>query len=68
MKKGKTNKSNKAVRVDDVEDRVQAEMDRIEGRAKERAGQGLQDEELEREGRRQKEKAKERLEEQSEKR
>ncbi|MGA9995377.1 MAG: hypothetical protein WBP93_08185 [Pyrinomonadaceae bacterium] len=36
--------------IDEVEDRVEAEMKRIEGRAKERVGQGLQDKELEREG------------------
>lgn len=43
--------------IDAVEERVQAEMKEIEGRAKERAGQGMQNEELEREGRRQKEEA-----------
>jgi uncharacterized protein YjbJ (UPF0337 family) len=37
--------------IDEVEGRVEAEMKRIEGRAKERVGQGLQDEELEHEGR-----------------
>jgi uncharacterized protein YjbJ (UPF0337 family) len=37
--------------IDQVEERVEAEMKRIEGRAKESVGQGLQDEELEREGR-----------------
>lgn len=37
--------------IDQVEERVQAEMKRAEGRAKERVGQGLQDSELEREGR-----------------
>jgi uncharacterized protein YjbJ (UPF0337 family) len=37
--------------IDQAEERVQAEMKRIEGRAKERVAQGLQDEELEREGR-----------------
>lgn len=36
--------------MDEVEDRVEAEMKRIEGSAKERVGQGLQDKELEREG------------------
>lgn len=36
--------------IDQVEERVESEMKRIEGRAKERVGQGLQDEELEREG------------------
>ena len=51
------------VTIDDVEDRVQAEMKEIEGRAKERAGQGMQDEELEREGRKLKEEGKQELEE-----
>ena len=37
--------------IDQVEDRVEAEMKEIEGRAKERVAQGLQDEELEREAR-----------------
>ena len=37
--------------IDQVEERVEAEMKRAEGRAKERVGQGLQDSELEREGR-----------------
>jgi uncharacterized protein YjbJ (UPF0337 family) len=37
--------------IDEVEGRVEAEMKRIEGRAKERVAQGLQDDELEREGR-----------------
>lgn len=41
--------------VDQVEDRVQAEMKRLEGSAKERAGQGMQNSELEREGRKLKE-------------
>lgn len=40
-----------AAPIDQVEDRVQAEMKRIEGSAKERVGQGLQDEELAQEGR-----------------
>jgi hypothetical protein len=38
--------------IDEVEARVQAEMKIAEGRAKESVAQGLQDEELEREGRR----------------
>jgi uncharacterized protein YjbJ (UPF0337 family) len=38
--------------VDQVEGRVEAEMKRIEGRAKEGVAQGLQDKELEREGQR----------------
>ena len=37
--------------IDQVEGRVEAEMKRAEGSAKERVAQGLQDEELEREGR-----------------
>ena len=37
--------------IDKVEERVAAEMKRAEGRAKERVGQGLEDSELEREGR-----------------
>lgn len=37
--------------IDQVEARVEAEMKEIEGRAKERVAQGLQDEDLEREGR-----------------
>ena len=35
--------------IDQVEDRVEAEMKLIEGRAKEQVAHGLQDEELERE-------------------
>ena len=37
--------------IDEVEGRVEAEMKRLEGRAKERVAQGLQDKELEREAR-----------------
>ena len=37
--------------MDKVEERVEAEMKRAEGRAKERVGQGLENSELEREGR-----------------
>ncbi len=48
--------------IDQVEARVEAEMKRIEGRAKERVAQGLQDEELEREGRALKEEGKRELE------
>ena len=40
-----------AAPIDQVEDRVQAEMKRLEGGAKERVGQGLQDEDLAQEGR-----------------
>jgi uncharacterized protein YjbJ (UPF0337 family) len=45
--------------IDQVEERVEAQMKRAEGRAKERVGQGLQDSELEREGREQKEEGEE---------
>ena len=45
--------------IDKVEERVDAQMKRAEGRAKERVGQGLQDSELEREGREQKEEGEE---------
>ena len=37
--------------VDEVEERVEAEMKRIEGSAREAVGQGLHDERKEREGR-----------------
>ena len=37
--------------IDQIEERVEAEMKRIEGKAKERVAQGLQDEKLEREAR-----------------
>jgi hypothetical protein len=37
--------------IDQVEERVEAEMKRLEGKAKERVAQGLQDETLEREAR-----------------
>ena len=38
-----------AAPIDEIEGRVEAEMKRAEGRAKERVAQGLQDEELEEE-------------------
>ncbi len=47
-----------------VEGRVEAEMKRIEGSAREAVGQGIQDEEVERAGRALKEKAERELEEQ----
>ena len=47
--------------IDEVEARVEAEMKRLEGRAKERVAQGLQDGELEREGRELKEEGKREL-------
>ena len=50
--------------IDEVEARVEAEMKRIEGRAKESVAQGLQDEKLEREGRELKEEGQRQLEEQ----
>ncbi|HEX3557698.1 MAG TPA: hypothetical protein VHU19_00735 [Pyrinomonadaceae bacterium] len=37
--------------MDEVEGRVEAEMKRIEGKARESVGQGIQDEQVEREGR-----------------
>jgi hypothetical protein len=40
---------NEPAPIDQVEERVEAEMKKIEGEAKERVAQGLQDEELERE-------------------
>lgn len=53
--------------IDEVEARVEAEMKRIEGRAKESVAQGLQDKKLEREGRELKEEGQRELEEQKEK-
>jgi hypothetical protein len=50
--------------IDQVEERVEAEMKRVEGRAKERVAQGLQDEELERKARELKEAADRELEKQ----
>ncbi len=50
--------------IDQVEERVEAEMKRLEGRAKESVAQGLQDAELEREGRKLREEAERTLEEQ----
>ncbi len=49
--------------IDEVEGRVEAEMKRAEGRAKERVAHGLEDPELEREGRELKEEGKRELEE-----
>jgi uncharacterized protein YjbJ (UPF0337 family) len=45
-----------------VEERVEAEMKRIEGSAREAVGQGIQNEEVEREGRRLREEAERKLE------
>jgi hypothetical protein len=50
--------------IDQVEERVEAEMKRAEGSAKERVAQGLQDEELEREGRNLRKEGERQLEEQ----
>ena len=50
--------------VDEVEGRVEAEMKRIEGSAREAVGQGLQDAEREREGRELREEGERELEEQ----
>ncbi|MFL6227602.1 MAG: hypothetical protein ACJ741_02355 [Pyrinomonadaceae bacterium] len=50
--------------IDEVEGRVEAEMKIIEGRAKERVAQGLQDEKLERESERLKEEGKRELDKQ----
>ncbi len=50
--------------IDQVEARVEAEMKRIEGRAKESVGQGMGNEQQEREGRELKEEGKRELEEQ----
>ncbi len=52
--------------VDEVEERVEAEMKRIEGSAREAVGQGLQDERKEREGRELREEGERELDEQSE--
>lgn len=51
--------------IDQIEDRVEAEMELIEGRAKERVAQGLQDKELEDEAREQQRDADEKLENES---
>ena len=50
--------------VDEVEGRVEAEMKRLEGRAREAVGQGLQDERAEAEGRQLQEEGERELEEQ----
>lgn len=50
--------------IDEIEGRVEAQMKRIEGRAKESVAQGLQDKDLEREGRELKEEGKRDLEKQ----
>jgi uncharacterized protein YjbJ (UPF0337 family) len=55
--------SGEAAPIDEVEGRVEAEMKRAEGRAKERVAQGLGDAELEQEGRALEEEAERELEE-----
>ena len=52
--------------IDEVEGRVEAEMKRIEGSAREAVGQGLQDEQAERAGRELREEGERELEEQRE--
>ena len=52
--------------VDQVEGRVEAEMKRIEGSAREAVGQGLHDERKEREGRELREEGERELDEQNE--
>ena len=52
--------------VDEVEGRVEAEMKRLEGAARESVAQGTQNEELEREGRELREEGERELEEQRE--
>jgi len=50
--------------MDEVEGRVEAEMKRIEGAARESVGQGIQDAEVEREGRELREEGERELDEQ----
>ena len=54
-----------AAPVDQVEGRVEAEMKRIEGSARESVSQGMNDEEREREGRRLREEGERELDEQT---
>ncbi len=53
---------NELAPIDQVESRVEAEMKRLEARAKERVAQGLQDEDLEREAQKLKDEANRELE------
>lgn len=53
--------------IDQIEERVEAEMKEIEGSAKERVAQGLQDKELEREAQELKEEGERELDEAKEK-
>ncbi|HZI17844.1 MAG TPA: hypothetical protein VEY09_04545 [Pyrinomonadaceae bacterium] len=50
--------------IEEVEGRVEAEMKRIEGSAREAVGQGMQDEHVEREGRKLREEGERELDEQ----
>ena len=50
--------------IDEVEGRVESEMKRIEGKARESVGQGIQDEKVEREGRELREEGERELDEQ----
>lgn len=50
--------------TEEVEERVEAEMKRIEGSAREAVGQGMQDERVEREGRQLREEGQRELDEQ----
>jgi uncharacterized protein YjbJ (UPF0337 family) len=53
-----------AALIDKVEERVEAEMKLVEGRAKESVGQGMHDEKLEQEGRKLKEEGEREIEDQ----
>ena len=53
--------------IDKVEERVEADLKRLEGRAKISVGQGMEDEELESEGRKLKKEGEKELEEQQHK-
>jgi uncharacterized protein YjbJ (UPF0337 family) len=55
---------NEPAPIDQIEERVEAEMKRLEGNAKERVAHGLQDQALEREGRELKDEGKRELEKQ----
>lgn len=56
--------SGETAAIDEVEGRVESEMKRIEGSARESVGQGIQDKEVEREGRELREEGERELEEQ----
>lgn len=63
-RKNAENQEEEIAPIDKIEERVEAEMKAIEGRAKERAGQGMQDEALENEGRELQKEAEQELEQQ----